>query len=347
MNKKGKVIGICVISILILGVFITIYKGFIAGDSADTASVQSTVPTVKAKEKFTYQDMMKYREGDDKKNGRAMINIDSNATIDTLNFKLAGEGASLFSDSDPKEENAFTPVEEEKVYPAPKSSSKSYVGYTPKNPSGSSRNDLYNVDAYRESYNEIKTQNEPQPQSNNYTSTNLSSEPQTEVPTRRRREGFIGSSGSKVGIGTGISVIVFGDQMIESGESVKLRVTNEAQVNGTTIPKNSIAYGVVSRGQNRLNIVVSSIQSGSKNIPVNLNAYDATDGMAGLKVSQQAIDNTTDNIKSQAGDEVLSATGISSLPVIGMLGRGAKDLLTRRKSNNSIIVTNNYQLVLK
>src|SRR5690606_34495438 len=103
-------------------------------------------------------------------------------------------------------------------------------------------------------------------------------------------------------------------------ESVKLRVTKETKLNGSTIPKNSIAYGVVSRGQNRLNITVSSIQSGGRNIPVNLNAYDATDGMAGLKVSQQAFDNTTDNIKSQAGEEVLSATGISSLPVIGMLG---------------------------
>lgn len=347
MDKKGKVIGICVISILILGVFIVIYKGFIANESQDTESSQTTVPKVKAKEKFTYEDMMKYREADDRKNGRAMINIDSNATIDTLNFKLADEGTSLFSDSDPIEDNAFTPVQEEKVYPAPKTASKSYVGYTPKHPSGSSRNDLYNVDAYRESYNEIRTQNEPQSQLNNYPSTTASAEPQTEVPTRRRREGFIGSSGSKAGIGTGVSVIVFGDQVIESGESVKLRVTKETKLNGSTIPKNSIAYGVVSRGQNRLNITVSSIQSGGRNIPVNLNAYDATDGMAGLKVSQQAFDNTTDNIKSQAGEEVLSATGISSLPVIGMLGRGAKDLLTRRKSNNSIIVTNNYQLILK
>lgn len=338
MNKP-KIIVISIISILVLGLFIVIYKTFIVDDKTDQKISQSTVPKLKAKEKFTYEDMMKYREANGKTNSRAKINIEGDTIVtDTLNFKIAGEGQGLFGDSEDFDDNAFIPVEEEIVPRSYSSSSNSGGGGRSTSTRRVSNNDLYNTQDYADAYEEIRNQNDPVTQQ-------LDIQPEEE-PRRRRREGFIGSSTSKSALG-GVNVIVFGDQVIEAGESLKLRVTNDSKINGVTIPRNSIAYGVVSRGQNRLNIVVSSIQAGGKSIPVNLTAYDATDGMAGLKVTQQEVDYTTDNMKSQAGDEVLNATGVTSLPVIGMLGRGAKELLTRRKTTNSVIVGNNYQLILK
>ncbi|MGO1245458.1 MAG: conjugative transposon protein TraM [Sphingobacterium sp.] len=350
MNKP-KIIVISVISILVLAFFLIIYKAFIADDSPETKVSQSTVPKLKPKEKFTYEDMMKYREANNKSVGRAKINIQGDTLIDTLNFKISEEGSSLFANSEDIEEEDITPLEEET--PRYNSASNNSGGgghnsYTPtrsNTPTKSTKDDLYNTQAYTDAYEEIKHQNEAEQQSETYSSDPIS-EPKDE-PKRRRREGFIGGSTSSKSTGGGVNVIVFGDQLIDQGESLKLRVTNNAKVNGVSIARNSIAYGVVSKAQNRLNITVTSIQSGGKSIPVSLTAYDATDGMAGLKVTQQEVDYSTENMKSQAGEEILSATGVTSLPIIGSLGRGAKDLLTRRKTTTSIVVGANYKLILK
>lgn len=349
MNKP-KVIVISIICILILCACFTVYKFYIADDDVSTSITESTVPKLKSKEKFTYQDMMSYRENGENTVNRAKINIQSDTLIDTLNFKIieaeAEEG--LFSNSQ-EEQNSSSPVpriEKESKYTANYYSDESSNRASRKAPTKrTSNNDLYNTETYTSAYNEITNRNvsnDPPIQSS------LDAKEQMPVElSRRRREGFIGSSNNTRSQGKSIDVIVFGDQVIDQGESLKLRVTNNANINGVSISRNSIAYGIVSKAQNRLNISVSSIQSGGKNIPVNLTAYDATDGMAGLKVAQQEINHTSDNLKNQTGDDILNATGITSLPIIGTIGRGAKDLLTRRKTTTSIVVGNNYKLILK
>lgn len=350
MNKP-KIIVISVISILVLAFFLVIYKAFIADDSDESQISQSTVPKLKPKEKFTYEDMMRYREANDKKLGRAKINIQGDTLIDTLNFKISEEGSGLFADSNDIDEEAFTFLEEDGPrYNSASNNDEGYSqnSYTPSRsstPTRSTNQDLYNTQAYADAYDEIKSQNDPELQQETYSSDPIT-EPKEE-PKRRRREGFIGGSVNNKATGNGVNVIVFGDQLIDQGESLKLRVTNDAKINGVSISRNSIAYGVVSKAQNRLNITVTSIQSGGRNIPVSLTAYDATDGMAGLKVTQQEVNYSTENMKSQAGEEILSATGVTSLPIIGSLGRGAKDLLTRRKTTTSIVVGGNYKLILK
>lgn len=346
MNKP-KIVVISILSILVLGIFIAIYS--MTGSSSDDVESQSTVPTVKAKDKFTYEDMMKYREEDKRKDdSRARINIQGDSIFDdTLIFKIAGSEQGLFDDNqismfETNNSSDNTPQEIEPYTPPKRTNSATSA------PSRGTRNrsndDLYNTDTYRRSYEEIRAQNYEE----SVPAQSISSPIEQEQPKeRRRRDGFIGSSSSSSKNLSGVPVKVFGDQIIESGESIKLRITKETTIGSTRIPRNSIAYGVVSQAQNRMNIAVSEIQVNGRSVSVNLSAYDASDGMAGLKVSHQQMNMDNDNMKNQAGEEVLRATGVSSLPVIGSLSRGAKDLLTRRKSTNSIIVNNNYRLILK
>lgn len=340
--NKNKMLIISIMGVFALVIFIAIYSMVGSGDDKSTPDTQiSSVPVVKAQDKFTYQDMMKYRENNEDNLSKGTINVQADTTADTLNFKIAGMSDGLFSEDQENDESieiADSP-QPEPNYAIEEKPKRNYTSNNSK-PTRPKTNDLYNVDEYKSAYEEIKGN-----KSNDLPI--IPTEPEPVQEKRRRREGFVGSKANMGESNASISVISFGDQLIESGGMLKMRVTKEATIKGVQVPRNAIVYGVVSQGQNRLNINVSAIQIGGRNLPVQLLAYDASDGMAGLKVTQQQYSNEQESLKNQTGDDIMNATGLSSLPIIGTMSRGAKDLLTRRKSNNTIVVTNNYHLILR
>jgi len=88
------------------------------------------------------------------------------------------------------------------------------------------------------------------------------------------------------------------------GNRVKLRLLEDAQINGQEIPKNSFVYGICKTGNERLHIDISQLPVGDSFLPVKLVIHDL-DGLPGLYVP--------DNAARKVAKEVGASTNTSSL----------------------------------
>ncbi|MDR1368806.1 MAG: conjugative transposon protein TraM [Dysgonamonadaceae bacterium] len=88
-----------------------------------------------------------------------------------------------------------------------------------------------------------------------------------------------------------IKACVHGDQTLVSGGIARLRLLEKIQINGITVPHNTIIYGVVGIGSNRLRIIIENMRVDENILPVSFIIYD-NDGMEGL--------NLPNNLKAEA-----------------------------------------------
>ena len=88
-----------------------------------------------------------------------------------------------------------------------------------------------------------------------------------------------------------IKACIHGDQTVVSGGIVRMRLLESLKLNQVDIPANTIFYGTVGIGSNRLSIVVKNFIYGDYISPVSFTVYD-NDAMVGL--------NLPDNMKAEA-----------------------------------------------
>lgn len=131
--------------------------------------------------------------------------------------------------------------------------------------------------------------------SDNLTATRLSDPVNAEdafytAPTsgsRRQAERAVlsggNSYGSKKTIAWMIPVVVHEDQTFKSGNTVKLRLTKEISADGITIPINTILHAICQASEDRLRMIVHSVQVHGQLIPLDLEVYDI-DGLAGVNM---------------------------------------------------------------
>lgn len=134
---------------------------------------------------------------------------------------------------------------------------------------------------------------------------------------------------------TDILVEVDGDQVVQAGYRLKMRLKDSAMINNIQFPANTPVYGFISFQPNRALIEIENIA----HYPVKLKAYDLQDGSEGIYVEN--------NIRADASREVISDI-IQDVNVAGMPQvSGLKQLFQRNHSNIKVQVTNNYKLLLK
>jgi conjugative transposon TraM protein len=80
-----------------------------------------------------------------------------------------------------------------------------------------------------------------------------------------------------------ISAIIHGAQVLQNGFVVKMRLLKDVFVNGSKIPAGSFVYGTASINEERLKVLVSSIQFEKNLFPVELVVYDL-DGLEGIYI---------------------------------------------------------------
>lgn len=105
-----------------------------------------------------------------------------------------------------------------------------------------------------------------------------------------------------------VPAVVHSDQVVVQGQTVKLRLLTDVQLEGRVIPQNTVVYGVCNLSGQRLTIKVSSIQYENNLVPVSLSAYDL-DGGEGL--------NIPGSVDRDAAKQGL-ATGASSVDLLTM-----------------------------
>jgi conjugative transposon TraM protein len=97
-----------------------------------------------------------------------------------------------------------------------------------------------------------------------------------------------------------IKACVHNDQVIVSGQNVKLRLLEPVKAGETIIPENEMVTGIaVIRGE-RLNITISSLEYNGRIIPVEISVYD-TDGQPGIFIPGSAETNTLKEVIASMG----------------------------------------------
>ncbi|TXE13418.1 conjugative transposon protein TraM [Algoriphagus aquimarinus] len=123
------------------------------------------------------------------------------------------------------------------------------------------------------------------------------------------QNGFFGleSDLTKSYVAQSIQAVIHEEQTLVSGETVKLRLTQETKVSGTHLPKDQLIYGIASLNGNRLKISIRQIRVADAIIPVDLRIHDA-DGMEGIRIPGSI----TQQVSTQSGSQALQGLGFSS-----------------------------------
>lgn len=145
-----------------------------------------------------------------------------------------------------------------------------------------------------------------------------------------------------------IQAVIHKTQIVKKGQTVMLRLGQSVTVNKITIPRNTIINGVVSFGENRLNISIVSIRINSNIIPVNISAYGG-DGLVGLPVQINEVNKTvTDEITNETTRSIDQA-----LSKFGAIGSIAGDIVsatsrtTQRQKDIQVKLIDNQAVFLK
>lgn len=145
-----------------------------------------------------------------------------------------------------------------------------------------------------------------------------------------------------------VEAIIHSDQTLVNGAVVRLRLANDAYINGRLVPNGSFLNGVATLNDERLDIEVKSIRCGNSILPVQLDVYDL-DGLPGIYVPG-AI---TRDIVKQSADNSIQVVGLNSLnqslkaqaATAGI--NTAKNLLSRKVKQVKVTVKAGYRVLLK
>jgi conjugative transposon TraM protein len=121
---------------------------------------------------------------------------------------------------------------------------------------------------------------------------------------------------------------IYETETVLDGNRVKLRLLEDAQINGLEITKNSFVYGICKINNERLHIEITQLPVGESFLPVKLSIHDL-DGLPGLYVPDNAARKVTKEVG--ASTNTSSMFGVSNDPLayagIRALDRTAQTLL--------------------
>lgn len=139
---------------------------------------------------------------------------------------------------------------------------------------------------------------------------------------------------------------------VTDGSRVKLRLLEPLQVGGIPVAENTLLYGMARIEGQRMNVVVTSIESGGNIVPVELTAYD-TDGQKGLFVpnsaERTAAKDALANIDQSFGTSVSFARSAGqqvAMDVTRGIMSGGSQYLADKIREMKVTLKAGYQLLL-
>lgn len=148
-----------------------------------------------------------------------------------------------------------------------------------------------------------------------------------------------------------ITAVIHGEQRnITSSSIVKLRTQQDFEINGTTIPRNTIVYGKAQISTNKVKINIDQIIYKDTPYPFKGRIYDLN-GSEGLYIPDNAVN---EGIKDGTGD-MISETDVSikGSSVTGLISSGANALThaVKRMADNKnkevkVTLSANYRLII-
>ena len=141
-------------------------------------------------------------------------------------------------------------------------------------------------------------------------------------------------------------------QIIRAGSTVQLRLLEAVRIDGVTIPRNTLLYGLATISGMRLQVVVSSVEYGGRIFAVEAVAYDL-DGQPGLNVpnsrERTALKEALASVGQTAGTSV-NVTRSAGQQVLSELARGglqaSSQYVAGKLREVKITLKANHQLLL-
>ncbi|MBY0481284.1 MAG: conjugative transposon protein TraM, partial [Chitinophagaceae bacterium] len=145
-----------------------------------------------------------------------------------------------------------------------------------------------------------------------------------------------------------IIAVVHNEQTLSVGSVIKLRLLQDVFVNGERIPRGSFLFGYSSIDNERLKVVVSSIQFQNRLFPVALTVFDM-DGLEGINipgsigrdVMKQSVDQSIQSVGGMSFDPSLKAQAATAGVNV------TKSLLSKNVKQVRVTVKAGYRVLLK
>ena len=162
--------------------------------------------------------------------------------------------------------------------------------------------------------------------------------------------GFFGESGIVIdSAATGeISAVVHGEQVLQNGSVIKLRLLSPVTVDGQEIPPGVFVFGIAGILNERLIVEISSIPFNGRIFPVNVKVFDL-DGIEGIYIPGS----TTREVVKQVAEQGVQSVGLMSVDQslraqAAAAGISAvKSLVGRKAARVRVTIKSEYRVFLR
>lgn len=165
--------------------------------------------------------------------------------------------------------------------------------------------------------------------------------------------GFNTSVGIKRTVGKNtIAAVIAGDQSVTNGQSVKLRTTEPMWIGNRLIPRQTILTGLARLQDERLEIEITSVETGGSIYEVELKVYDS-DGQEGINIPNSMESDALHEIGANMGSTMGSSINISTdagAQIASDVGRGlingVSQYLNKKMRTVKVHLKSGYRVML-
>ena len=165
--------------------------------------------------------------------------------------------------------------------------------------------------------------------------------------------GFNTSVGMKRSVGKNtIAAVIAGNQSVTNGQSVKLRTTEPMWIGNRLIPRNTTVVGAARLQDERLEIEITSVETGGSIYEVELKVYDS-DGQEGINIPNSMESDALHEIGANMGSTMGRSINISTdagAQIASDVGRGlingVSQYLTKKMRTVKVHLKSGYRVML-
>lgn len=165
--------------------------------------------------------------------------------------------------------------------------------------------------------------------------------------------GFNTSVGIKRSAGRNtIAAVIAGDQSVTNGQSIKLRTTEPMWIGNRLIPRQTTLTGLARLQGERLEIEITSVETGGSIYEVELKVYDS-DGQEGINIPNSMESDALHEIGANIGSTMGSSINISTntgAQIASDVGRGlingVSQYLTKKMRTVKVHLKSGYRVML-
>jgi Protein of unknown function (DUF3714). len=317
--NKSKIVIISVVSLLFLFVIFLFYR---AHNKKDDINNDVTLNSDKPKE-YSYDDVLKERETNNLPASSSTTSSGNDLSAST-EVTIPEEG---FNQDNNKYYDSRENEEIKRIQAQIRANNSTYDNEN----SGST----YSVPVRQNTVIKTKINKEMK---------SISEVPEPKLESRNSR--FFSAARTNQIVGNSIRATVHGDQTVMDGSTLKMRLLEDAEVDGVAVPRNTFIYGTVKINNERVEVKITSVRLKNNLFKFEKEVFDR-DAIKGIyvpgNIKSEARSEATDQGLNQINSNVdgIVGTGVNAVVTAG------KSVLSRNIKRTKVTIKTNYEIYLQ